>query len=253
MNTTAGLELPPIRPPEDFFLPKGYLQQSGAYSREDDLSDEVYWTPERIETSRVYQAHVYNWAAQLISAQHLTSVLDVGCGTGLKLAAFIHPVCADIQGIDQPAGIRVARRLESPGLYSEVDLESASIDLHRTFDLILCADVIEHLLDPDPMIEMIKRHSDNRTCIVLSTPDRERLHGRDCTASTKREHVREWSGTEFCTYLTDRGLSVDTQRFFPADDTPIEREAAQEALFQQGHANTSPHRCQTVLCRLAPS
>ncbi|MFK7883062.1 MAG: class I SAM-dependent methyltransferase [Phycisphaerales bacterium] len=238
-----------IRPPEDFFLPAGYIQQDAAHSRDKGLGDGEYWTDERIESSRVYQFHVYRWAAELIQARSLASVLDVGSGTGIKLRDHITPVCNDIEGFDQPAGVRAAQRLETPGVHTAVDLEQPDIQPHRTFDLIISADVIEHMLDPDPMLELIKSFCDEQTLVLLSTPDRARLHGRDCMASTKPEHVREWAADEFVAYLKDRGFEIEAQHFFPADDTPIETNADQEAAFKLANASLSPHRCHTVLCK----
>ncbi len=247
---TRNNQLPKIRPPEDFFIPAGYAQQEIAHSHDKELTNKTYWTDERLRNSSVYQFHVYRWAAQLISDRNLTSTLDVGCGTGIKLRDHIKPVCSDIEGFDQPAGIKAAQRFGSPGTYTSVDLENPHIKPHRTFDLIICADVVEHLLDPDPMLKMIKKFCHPQTLMLFSTPDRARLHGRTCMASTKPEHVREWTGPEFHAFLTSRGFHVTDHQFLPADNAPISSGAKQESLFAQGLAPTSPHRCQAVLCNL---
>jgi hypothetical protein len=120
----------------------------------------------------------------------------------------------------------------------------------RTFDLIICADVLEHLMDPGPSIEMMKRFSTAGTLLVISTPDRARLRGRNCMESPKPEHVREWTVREFTRYLRSRGLSVLDTRLFPADDAPANSGMKQELLWRLRLAAHSPRRCQTLLCRL---
>lgn len=247
-NHPTDLARHTMRPPEDFFLPAGYQQQPLAYSRDTESGDRVYWTQERIENSRIYQYHVYRWAASLITAHQLRSVLDLGCGTGLKLQEHIAPVCDDIVGIDQPAGVAAARRLGAPGIFHCADLDSPTCTIDRTFDLIICSDVIEHLLDPDPMIALARRLSHPRSIFLFSTPDRVRLRGRSCRASTKAEHVREWAADEFLEYLEDRGLVVMEQRFLPADDSPLQEGLPVELAYMKGEAPRSPHRCHAVLC-----
>lgn len=240
---------PTIRPPEDFCLPAGYRQQDAAYSRDVGLGEHEYWTDERVRTSAAFQYHVYAWAARIIGERALASLLDIGCGPGTKLASLIAPVCDDIEGIDQPAGVAAAERLGAPGTYRSVDLETPEVAPWRAFDLVLSADVIEHLLDPDPMLDLIRACCHAGSLVLLSTPCRARLHGRGCMASNKPEHVREWASGEFVRYLESRGFVVEAQRFFPAADEPIGAGLTRERLFTLGQAATSPHRCHAVLCR----
>lgn len=239
------------RPPEDFGLPIGYRQQTAAFTH--DLvrseSDPAYWNAERLAASGRYQYHVYAWAAELAAERGLRSVLDVGCGPATKLARLVHPVCPDVEGIDQPSGVAAARALGAPGRFVEVDLERPAAAPWRTFDLIICSDVVEHLIDPDPMMAYLKGFAHERTLAVFSTPDRARLHGRDCMASTKAEHVREWTGPEFGRFLRSRGYRVVAKRNFPADDAPVAAGLKHELRWRLHLAPTSPHRCQTWLCR----
>lgn len=242
-----------VRPPEDFFLPRGYRQQTDAFTRDDARpieGDEAYWNAERIAASRKWQRHVYAWAADLCRRRGLRSVLDVGCGPGTKLGELVAPVCADVEGIDQPSAVAAARRLGMPGVYREVDLERPErVEAWRTFDLIIFSDVIEHLLDPGPSLGLIKRFCHADSLVLISTPDRARLRGRTCMASEKPEHVREWTGPELRRYLRSQGWDVLQSRALPADDAPASRGIAREWAWRLGLAPTSPHRCMTVLCR----
>lgn len=250
MTTLAAHAKPRLRPPEDFFLPRGYRQQPVAFTHDDARADgePEYWNPERVAAAAKYQYHVYRWAAEIIRDRNLRSVLDVGCGPGIKLGRLIAPRCSDIEGIDQPSAVAAAAAAGSPGKYTCVDLERpGEVMPWRTFDLIICADVLEHLIDPDPCMDLIRRFSGPRTVIVVSTPDRTRLHGRECMESTKPEHVREWAMSEFERYVESRGVSIEDSRVFPADDAPMEQERREELLWRAGEAKCSPHRCHAIL------
>ena len=249
---SPALRTPP--PPERYGLPAAYRQQAVAHTHDalTSLQETEYWNKDRIAASGKYQHHVYAWGAELVRKRHLKSVLDVGCGPGTKLGKLIAPVCSDIEGIDQPSGVAAARKLGAPGKYSEVDLEQPQgVRPWRTFDLIICADVVEHLLDPDPAMMLLKGFCHEHTLLVLSTPDRARLHGRDCMASNKPEHVREWTHPEFTRFLISRGFDVISSRMYPADDSAPSVGRWRELAWRLHLAPTSPHRCQTVLCRIA--
>jgi SAM-dependent methyltransferase len=246
---------PAVRPPSDFGLPAGYRQQTAAYTHDESAwtpggPDVEYWNPQRIAASAKYQFHVYRWAAELIEARGIKSVLDVGCGPGTKLASLVAPVCTDIEGIDQASAISVARTNRMPGHYSIVDLEDPSgTRPWRKFDMIICSDVVEHLLDPDPALDLIKSFCHERSLILFSTPCRARLRGRACLASDKPEHVREWTHQEFKRFLSSRGFGIESSCLFPADDAPMSAGLWREIKFRMRLADHSPHRCQTILCR----
>lgn len=251
-----------VRPPEHFGLPPGYRQQTVAFSHDDTPlagaggEPAEYWNPDRVRASARYQHHVYRWAAELCRPRGrevgARSVLDVGCGPATKLRALVAPVCPDVEGIDQPSGVRAAERAGGPGRFTAVDLERCGgVAPWRTFDLIVCADVVEHLLDPDPMMGLIRRFCHAGSLVLLSTPDRARLRGRACMASDKPEHVREWAAGEFVAFVRSRGFAVERARPLPAADEPRRRGIAREWMFRLGLAGTSPHRCLAVLCRPA--
>lgn len=243
---------PQLRPARDFGLPANYRQQTAAatHDLERPEGEPTYWNPARIAAAGKYQYHVYRWAAELIEAAELNSVLDVGCGPGVKLRSLLAPVCADIEGIDQRSAIDAAMKCGAPGKFTEVDLDNpGAIRPWRTFDLIVCADVVEHLIDPDPMLRMILGFCHHETLVLFSTPDRARLHGRACMASEKPEHVREWTHPEFKRLLSSRGYQIVRSRLFPADDAPMRDGMTREWLWRMRLSTTSPHRCQTVLCQ----
>lgn len=245
-----------IQDAERYFLPRGYQSQDIARSLDEQSISGRYWTAERIEASRRYQRHVYAWAAALIrkaargGSKPIGSVLDVGCGPGVKLHEMIAPLGVEIEGVDQPSAVREAESRVA-GRYTAVNLENPGIAPSRTFDLIICADVIEHLLDPDGMLEFIRGMAHPQTFILFSTPERSRLRGRDCRRCEKPDHVREWARDEFLAFLRSRRFDVRASRLMPQDDSPPSKHFWKETRFRMRLGARSPLCCHAVLCRVA--
>lgn len=261
-NTLEQLETKPVhptlRPPEDFCLPRGYRQQIANFTVDEARGDDPYWGAARLGENSKYQYYVYRWAASIIQRRGYLRVLDVGCGPGKKLSRWVVPVLqsnallrgtsSTLIGVDQPSGVDAARVICPSGTYFSFDFENPPQRLDQTFDLIICADVIEHLVDPDPLMTLIRNCRAPDGLILFSTPDRDRERGRDCMASNKSEHVREWSREEFCQYLESRGLTIHARRRFPKRDEPIGRTRHLERAYQRFAASLSPLCCQAVLC-----
>ncbi|MCA9245924.1 MAG: class I SAM-dependent methyltransferase [Planctomycetales bacterium] len=200
--------------PKHFAIRSDYRPNMVQITRDSDDSPD-YWNARRIELASQFQYDVYTHCRQLIERHQLASVLDVGCGPGTKIRDLIAPICDDITLIDQPSIRELAQRQVPNAKFLEIDLESCEEDLGRRFDLIVFADVIEHLLDPDNSVEFIRRHLSDRGFAVISTPEREILRGKNCLDSGNPAHVREWSAGEFKTYLQAQGLRVVDHLFLP--------------------------------------
>jgi len=68
--------------------------------------------------------------------------------------------------------------------------------------------VIEHLLNPDFLLDYIKSKLAINGTVILSTPERNRLRGVKCNCSPNLHHVREWSFDEFERYLESEGFQI---------------------------------------------
>lgn len=71
------------------------------------------------------------------------SLLDVGCGAGAWLAAYLEHGAQDVVGVDGNY-VRTDQLLVSPDHFRHTDV-SRRFHLGRTFDLVQCLEVAEHL------------------------------------------------------------------------------------------------------------
>ena len=167
-------------------LPPGYRHRP-TVSYFDDLENEDEW-----------QREVYETARDILRQEGLRSVHDVGCGSGYKLVHLLGEF--ETLGIDLPETIERVRRAYparqwAAGSFEQVQLPSA--------DLVICADVIEHVADPDALMRFLTGIATHY--VVLSTPDRDLVYDwrspNRFGPPANRAHVREWNMAEFNRYV----------------------------------------------------
>ncbi len=230
-----------------YFIKRGYRATDAPKSL-DSAGSAAYWNESRIAASASFQYYVYALSRDLIRKHGYKSVLDVGCGPPTKLMKLIEPVCSDIVLIDQPSSTDLVRERAPSADFIPTNLEEIDLDLGRRFDLVVCADVVEHLLDPDPCVEFVRRHLAESGRAIFSTPERDNLRGPECMSSPHPEHVREWTRAEFADYLRSRGFQIERHPCFPMQRTHPLGFAASRALsrFFRRKAWAS---CQVAVCR----
>ena len=211
-------------------------------------AEPTYWTPERVALSAGYQYDVYKFAADLMRGPGVASVLDVGSGPPLKLKSLLPAKPLALHLVDQAQSARLAARLLPAATFTAADLETVDLDLGRRFDLVICADVIEHLLDPDPCLRFIRRHLSRAGVLLISTPERDILRGRECRSSPHPMHVREWNRAEFASFLQSRDWRVISHRNLPQQRTAAPVRLLGELLDRFGHA-PKWYSCQLAVCR----
>ena len=186
-----------------YFLPDRYIIRTdpiqdfeGEAQRKDDVQKEVY-----------------DEAAAIARDMNLHIVIDLGTGSGYKLVTRFGRDCDTclkdmlVYGVDLAPVVAILRRKYPYHLWGEVESFDAAMmdDDDPPLDLLICSDVIEHVLDPDALCAQIKTLEPE--WIVISTPDRDLVdryfHPTDKTFGPPRNrcHVREWNFEEFDKYM----------------------------------------------------
>lgn len=193
----------------NYYIKDGYTENTVAYTM-DIVSGENYWNRMRIKSSEVYQFYVYKYANLLISNYHIKNIIDVGCGAAKKLE-YIHKLNAklNIIGVDQKCSIDYCKRNYTFGTWVKDHFEQPTPTIgDLSAEFIICSDVIEHIEKPDTLLNYIKRRMSSDGLLLLSTPDRDLLRGKDCMRSENKYHIREWNFTEIESYLESCGFEI---------------------------------------------
>lgn len=102
-------------------------------------------------------------------------MLDVGCGAGLTalLVSERFP-CTTVVGVEPDSKLAAhARRRMTDVFVGRID-DSRTLDhlrQHAPFDLILCADVLEHIAEPSETLSQLVKLLSNNGRIITSVPN----------------------------------------------------------------------------------
>lgn len=97
-------------------------------------------------------------------------VLDVGCGAGANASWYREHGAREIVGIE----IDTASATAAENVLDRVicgSVETAIHELEGQFDLIICADVLEHLVDPWTIIRELRDVAGAETVLAISMPN----------------------------------------------------------------------------------
>jgi 2-polyprenyl-3-methyl-5-hydroxy-6-metoxy-1,4-benzoquinol methylase len=143
-----------------------------------------------------WQKEVYTYARKIADENNLKSVLDIGTGSGYKLMSNFKDF--NTLGMDLTPTVRWLKEKYSDRKWTD------NFEPVLGYDIIIASDVIEHLPDPDILLDLIQNC--NPKMIVFSTPDRDLsdvltdVDGPPCN----KAHAREWSVVEFRNYIESR-------------------------------------------------
>jgi SAM-dependent methyltransferase len=198
-----------------------------------------------------WQPDVYPEAAALARRLGAGVIVDFGCGTASKLVELSPEF--EIVGIDFGDNIRACRERYDIGTWVEADFDAGTpLDFDQFEGAVLvCADVIEHLVRPELLLRRLRQALDRGAfALVLSTPDRTRSFGEDQFGPPLNEaHVREWSASELESFMASEGLrgissltrSNDVMPYFDTilavvpGDRPEDRAATEEWALNRRH------------------
>jgi SAM-dependent methyltransferase len=199
-----------------FFVKEGYHCNTQAQTFIIDQEDE-YWTPNRIRISLRYQHYVYSLAARLARRRRFETGMDLGCGTGIKARDILSKHLRHLVLVDQPSSEIAVREMIADVVFISTDLEKCDLVVDKKMDLIVCADVLEHLHDPLPCLRFARNCLKPSGIAVFSTPERDILRGPSCMSSPHPSHVREWNTAEFRQLLEFSGFIVLKQLHLPPE------------------------------------
>jgi ubiquinone/menaquinone biosynthesis C-methylase UbiE len=151
----------------------------------------------------------------LVAAQRPGRVLEVGCGEGIVIEYLSTRVPSTrVDGVELDAGALTrgrARCRDASLLQADVyELPFRS----RSYDLVICLEVLEHLADPQRALREIRRVS--REGCLLSVPHEpffrlgNVLRGNHLARlGNPQDHVQHWGAREFTAFCA-RELAVRT-------------------------------------------
>eukprot|EP00935_MAST-01C_sp_MAST-1C-sp1_P001849 g1849.t1 len=163
-------------------------------------------TPNSGEEGWKWQQQVYDYAYAVAEKINARSVVDAGCGSGVKLVEGF----ADMTTIGMDVQPTLGWLQEQyPGrLWLESNLDDSFRPPHA--DIAVSSDVIEHIPNPDIYMRMLRR-----VCAyyyIMSTPDRNDFHSTHKMAQDGPPdypgHVREWTHDELAAYVSRSGFRV---------------------------------------------
>ncbi len=173
----------------------------------------------------VWQPDVYFHARELAIKVGLRRIVDIGCGSAEKLLYFFNSSESDVHCIDLPTYLP---KIKDPNLKFHGCNLSMYDSLEDCFSyfcddvptLFIMADVVEHLIDPRPILrkvrQLLRKNPQNR--LVLSTPDRLRYNGDLHSVSPNASHVREWELSELVSFISSCGFTIVKQAFTRCSD-----------------------------------
>lgn len=152
-----------------------------------------------------FQDEVYAFAKGLFVANGYSTVVDIGCGSAYKLIKYFGD--EKFTGLEIEPNLSHLREIYPHGDFRQSDFSNPPAD---SFDMIICSDVIEHLLYPDDLMMFINSMSCKH--LVMSTPDRDviqdvqRKLGWEVAENGPPHnlmHIREWNSNEFISYMSE--------------------------------------------------
>lgn len=200
--------------PDLSFLTRGYTQRVPPEYFADTDDSGVTWQPD-----------VYPETLALARKHDRVVIIDLGCGRAGKLVALREQnPDLDIIGVDFGSNIDWCREHRPVGRWLSADLESVTtLPLPPELlgrSVVVCSDVLEHLIDPRPAMRLICRLLDHgAACAVLSTPARDKRAGTGHLGPPANpSHVREWTQDEFRAFVASFPVAVERFELTRSDD-----------------------------------
>ena len=126
---------------------------------------------------------------------HDLQILDVGCGRGWltnKLSNY-----GEVTGIEPVSDVVLFARELFPNLdfHADTPVDFERKNPEKKFDLIVCSEVIEHVIDKKSFVATLSRLLKNNGYIILTTPRGELRKHWEEIQSKPSQPVEDWIST----------------------------------------------------------
>lgn len=172
-----------LQPHKLFSIKPGYHHSTSVENFDDTINTDQW------------QRSVYELAAKMAARLNNPSILDVGCGSAYKLVNMLGQY--SIAGIEvEPTYSWLKQKYPSHQWMLFDDTNPAQLQT----DIVICSDVIEHMEDPDSLLDFLQ--DVEFKYLILSTPERDtKLGKKDYGPPENLAHYREWNAYEFKDYV----------------------------------------------------
>jgi len=211
-NSNRILHMPPYRDNTDYIIRHAHkifhhvpclTKSLPGYRRNTNPSYDTDTSPRE---NKLYQYNVYNRAITMAVKYNRGWIIDIGCGAGKKLH-YLYKLGFNVVGIDFGANIKSARTKfsgidKNRVILKEYNLNKDMPDISEKIiknSILISADVIEHLINPDNLIKIFKTFIKMGAKGVISTPDNNKLSRK--MTPPRRSDVQVWSKNGFETYI----------------------------------------------------
>jgi len=157
------------------------------------------------------QKEVYIYCKDFMKNNNLQTVVDIGCGSAYKLTTILSEF--NTIGVEtEPCYTYLQNTYPDFKwlLSGEVEKSFNLYDEINNSDVVICSDVIEHIVNPDNLVDYLL--SLKSKYYIISTPCREILCNHPKFSNTYNStmngpplnpcHVREWTMEEFKQYIS---------------------------------------------------
>jgi len=143
-----------------------------------------------------WQKEVYEKASEIYKENNFKSVVDLGCGSAYKLLNYF-PKDATLIGVEEELTYNWLVKEFPNNTWLKFD-DNLELD---QFDLLVCSDVVEHIVDVVSFMNWMAKQP--WKIAVISTPDRSLLYNPSHIGPPGNgSHVREWTFEEFNNFIS---------------------------------------------------
>ncbi len=194
----------------NFFINKNYQCNQKLNQITDDFVEEYSITE---------QPYAYSFTRHLGQKTGVKYIIDIGCSHHEQLVK-LYPEF-QIIGIGCGENLEYCKEKYLFGKWIKVDF-TKPIELILSKEvlrnsIILCTDIIEHLVNPTYLLNFLKKNMEYSSIGILTAIDRDIIKKKDEGPPLNINHIREWNFEEFKMLISkkfdsyDIGLTINNQ------------------------------------------